>query len=62
MTMYQAGTTLDLEETTGLAQRTYSGNTNQVDLITIANENLAINGANKVYIRKFIFSFYRKLI
>jgi hypothetical protein len=51
MTMYQAGTTLDLEETTGLAQRTYSGNTNQVDLITIANENLAINGANKVYIR-----------
>ena len=51
MTMYQAGTTLDLEETTGLAQRTYSGNTNQVDLITIANENLEINGANKVYIR-----------
>jgi len=51
MTMHQAGTTLDLEETTGLAQRTYSGNTNQVDLITIANENLEINGANKVYIR-----------
>ena len=32
MTMYQAGTTLDLEETTGLAQRTFSGNTTQVVL------------------------------
>jgi hypothetical protein len=27
MTMTQAGTELDLEETTGLAQRTFSGNT-----------------------------------
>ena len=33
MTMYQAGTTLDLEETTGLAQRTFSGNTTQVVLV-----------------------------
>ena len=51
MTMYQAGTTLDLEETTGLAQRTFSGNTTQVDLITVANESVTASGANKVYIR-----------
>ena len=30
MTMHQAGTTLDLEETTGLAQRTFSGSLTQV--------------------------------
>ena len=29
MTMYQAGTTLDLEETTGLAQRTFPGSLTQ---------------------------------
>ena len=36
MTMYQAGTTLDLEETTGLAQRTFSGNTTQVVLVDVS--------------------------
>ena len=51
MTMTQAGGTADLEETTGLAQRTFSGNTTQVDLITVANESVTANGANKVYIR-----------
>ena len=36
MTMHQAGTTLDLEETTGLAQRTFSGNTTQVVLLDVS--------------------------
>ena len=54
MTMYQADGTLDLEETTGLAQRTFSGNTTQVVLLDVS----AIGGitaggavAHKVYIR-----------
>ena len=51
MTMYQAGTTLDLEETTGLAQRTFSGNTTQVVLVDVSAENITASGANKVYIR-----------
>jgi len=51
MTMTKADGNIDLEQTTGLAQRTYSGSTDQVDLITIANENITVNGANKVYIR-----------
>ena len=51
MTMTQADGTADLEETTGLAQRTFSGNTTQVDLITVANESVTASGANKVYIR-----------
>ena len=50
MTMYKAGTTIDLEETTGLANRAYTAVT-QVDLITVANESVTANGANKVYIR-----------
>ena len=52
MTMYQAGTTLDLEETTGLAQRTFSGNTTQVTLIDVsATAVTAAAGGHKVYIR-----------
>ena len=52
MTMYQAGTTLDLEETTGLAQRTFSGNTTQVVLIDVsATAVTAAAGGHKVYIR-----------
>lgn len=57
MTMTQAGGNLDLEETTGLAQRTFSGNTTQVVLIDVS----AVGGltadtdaapvAHKVYIR-----------
>ena len=35
MTMTQANSNLDLEETTGLAQRTFSGNTTQVVLIDV---------------------------
>ena len=35
MTMTQANGNLDLEETTGLAQRTFSGNTTQVVLIDV---------------------------
>tara|TARA_R110002020_G_scaffold237042_1_gene449330 strand:+ start:727 stop:1152 length:426 start_codon:yes stop_codon:yes gene_type:complete len=52
MRMYQAGTTLDLEETTGLAQRTFSGNTTQVVLIDVsATPVTAGAGGHKVYIR-----------
>ena len=51
MTMTQAGTTLDLEETTGLAQRTFSGNTTQVVLVDVSAESVTASGANKVYIR-----------
>ena len=52
MTMYQAGTTLDLEETTGLAQRTFSGNTTQVVLVDVsATAVTAAAGGHKVYIR-----------
>ena len=52
MTMTQAGTTLDLEETTGLAQRTFSGNTTQVTLIDVsATAVTAAAGGHKVYIR-----------
>ena len=54
MTMYQAGTTLDLEETTGLAQRTFSGNTTQVVLLDVSTFGAITAGgavAHKVYIR-----------
>ena len=53
MTMTQAGTTLDLEETTGLAQRTFSGNTTQVTLIDVSATPVTAGGdvAHKVYIR-----------
>ena len=54
MTMTQADGTLDLEETTGLAQRTFSGNTTQVTLIDVsAIGGLTAGGAvaHKVYIR-----------
>ena len=50
MTMYKAGTTIDLEETTGLGSRAYTATT-QVDLVTVANESVTVGGANKVYIR-----------
>ena len=53
MTMYQADGTLDLEETTGLAQRTFSGNTTQVTLIDVSATPVTAGGAvaHKVYIR-----------
>ena len=53
MTMTQAGTELDLEETTGLAQRTFSGNTTQVTLIDVSATPVTAGGAvaHKVYIR-----------
>ena len=54
MTMSQAGTTLDLEETTGLAQRTFSGNTTQVVLLDVSTFGAITAGgdvAHKVYIR-----------
>ena len=51
MSMKKAGTSTGLEETTGLATRTYAGNTTQVDLVTVANESVTAGGANKVYIR-----------
>ena len=54
MTMTQADGTLDLEETTGLAQRTFSGNTTQVVLLDVsAIGGLTAGGAvaHKVYIR-----------
>ena len=52
MTMYQAGTTLDLEETTGLAQRTFSGTPSQVVLIDVsATAVTPAAGGHKVYIR-----------
>ena len=53
MTMYKADTTIDLEETTGLAQRTFSGNTTQVTLIDVSATAVTAGGAvaHKVYIR-----------
>ena len=53
MTMTQAGGVLDLEETTGLAQRTFSGNTTQVVLIDVSATAVTAGGAvaHKVYIR-----------
>ena len=58
MTMYQADGTLDLEETTGLAQRTFSGNTTQVVLIDLSTTAVTPGTtdsttpvAHKVYIR-----------
>jgi len=58
MTMYQADGTLDLEETTGLAQRTFSGNTTQVTLIDVSatavtpgTTDATTPVAHKVYIR-----------
>jgi hypothetical protein len=53
MTMYQADGNLDLEETTGLAQRTFSGNTTQVVLIDVSATAVTAGGAvaHKVYIR-----------
>ena len=51
MTMTKADGTIDLEETTGLAQRTFSGNTTQVVLIDVSAESITASGANKVYIR-----------
>ena len=53
MTMYQAGTTLDLEETTGLAQRTFSGNTTQAVLLDVSTilGLTAGAGGHKVYMR-----------
>ena len=50
MTMTKAGSCTGLSETTGLATRKYTAVT-QVDLITVANESVTVNGANKVYIR-----------
>tara|TARA_Y100000310_G_scaffold284140_1_gene306722 strand:- start:29 stop:448 length:420 start_codon:yes stop_codon:yes gene_type:complete len=50
MTMSKGGTCNGLEETTGLATRTY-GAVTQVDLVTVANESVTVDGANKVYIR-----------
>ena len=54
MIMTQAGNGLPLEETTGLSQRTFSGNTTQVVLIDVsANPAITAGGdvAHKVYIR-----------
>ena len=54
MTMTKADGTIDLEETTGLAQRTFSGNTTQVVLIDVDQVGgLTAGGevAHKVYIR-----------
>ena len=53
MIMYQAGTTLDLEETTGLAQRTFSGNTTQAVLLDVSTilGLTAGAGGHKVYMR-----------
>ena len=54
MTMTQANGNLDLEETIGLAQRTFSGNTTQVVLIDVDQVGgLTAGGevAHKVYIR-----------
>ena len=53
MTMYKADTSIDLEETTGLAQRTFSGNTTQVTLIDVSATPVTAGGAvaHKVYIR-----------
>jgi len=54
MTMYKADTTIDLEETTGLAQRTFSGTPSQVVLIDVSAFPAITAGgavAHKVYIR-----------
>ena len=54
MIMTQAGNSLTLEETTGLSQRTFSGNETQVVLIDVsANPAITAGGdvAHKVYIR-----------
>ena len=54
MTMTKADGTLDLEETTGLAQRTFSGNTTQVVLLDVSTFGAITAGgavAHKVYIR-----------
>ena len=51
MTMNQAGTNIGLEQTTGLASRTFAGNTTQVVLVDVSAENITPSGANKVYIR-----------
>ena len=54
MTMTQADLTLDLEETTGLAQRTFSGSTTQVVLLDVSTFGAITAGgavAHKVYIR-----------
>ena len=53
MTMYKADTTIDLEETTGLAQRTFSGTPSQVVLIDVSATAVTAGGAvaHKVYIR-----------
>ena len=54
MTMTQADLTSDLEETTGLAQRTFSGATTQVVLLDVSTFGAITAGgavAHKVYIR-----------
>mgnify|MGYP003154814851 CR=1 FL=1 len=51
MTMNQAGTNIGLEQTTGLASRTFAGNTTQVVLVDVSAESITAGGANKVYIR-----------
>tara|TARA_R100001463_G_scaffold29836_1_gene67914 strand:- start:248 stop:679 length:432 start_codon:yes stop_codon:yes gene_type:complete len=54
MVMTKADGTLDLEETTGLAQRTFSGNTTQVVLLDVSTFGAITAGgavAHKVYIR-----------
>ena len=51
MTITIVVATVGLEETTGLAQRTFSGNTTQVVLVDVSAENITASGANKVYIR-----------
>ena len=50
MTMTKAGSCTGLSETTGLATRKYTS-TDQVDMITVANESASTTGANKLYIR-----------
>ena len=50
MKMTKAGTEQDLEETTGLASRTYTSQT-QVVLVDVSAESVTASGANKVYIR-----------
>ena len=54
MTMTQADLTSDLEETTGLAQRTFSGSLTQVVLLDVSTLPAITTGgavAHKVYIR-----------
>tara|TARA_R100000655_G_C2881258_1_gene175326 strand:- start:70 stop:498 length:429 start_codon:yes stop_codon:yes gene_type:complete len=53
MRMYKADTSIDLEETTGLAQRTFSGTPSQVTLIDVSATPVTAGGAvaHKVYIR-----------